>query len=98
MALIQADHPAINQSSRQFWQDELDNARILLADTNQRIHLLEVESYSLNTSQNATSVKRSDLNALSAHRDHLLKQIAALEALLGVGIEYGPVAAQVVPL
>jgi hypothetical protein len=98
MALIQADHPAINQSSRQFWQDELDNARILLADTNQRIHLLEVESYSLNTSQNATSVKRSDLNALSTHRDRLLKQIAELEALLGVGIEYGPVAAQVVPL
>jgi hypothetical protein len=96
--LIQEDHQAVNQSPRQFWQDELDNARVLLADVNRRIHALEIESYSVNTGQNATSAKRSDLNVLIASRERLLKQISELEALLGIGIQSGPVAAQVVPL
>jgi hypothetical protein len=97
MALIDPNHPAANLSPRQFWQEELNNCLTLLDDVNKRIHELDLESYSLNTGQNVQSVNRSNLTALCNHRDRLLKQIAEYQALLGIGIQYGPIAVQVVP-
>jgi hypothetical protein len=85
MALIDAEHPSVAESSRQFWENELANSRILLADVNARIHKLEIEDFSLDTGQNSQRVKRSALDSLINTRVKLIEQIKELETELGLG-------------
>ena len=84
MALLEQNHPAVSQSPRQFWEDELKNCWIMLSDINRRIHELEIESYTLDTGQSSQSVKRSSLDSLFNTRKNLLSQIKEIEAELGV--------------
>jgi hypothetical protein len=84
--LIEPNNPTVGQTSRRFWEDELENSRIMLADVNDRIHALEIESYTLDTGQTNQAVRRSGLEALITARMRLLKDITEIEALLGLGI------------
>jgi hypothetical protein len=84
MVLTGAEHPPVLEPSRQFWENELANSRILLADVNGRIHKLEIEDFSLDTGQNSQRVKRSALDSLINARAKLMEQIKELEAELGL--------------
>jgi hypothetical protein len=97
MALIELDHPSVSQTSRQFWEDELKNTRILLADVNRRIHKLEIESYSLDTGQDSESVSRSRLDSLASARTKFLDKIKEIEQELGIGLNAGGQCIQAVP-
>jgi ribonuclease HIII len=97
MALIEINHPAASQDSRQFWEDELKNTRILLADVNERIHKLEIESYSLDTGQDSESVSRSKLDSLVIARTRFLDKIREIEQELGIGLNAGGQCIQAVP-
>ena len=97
MAVIDSDHPAANQSSRQFLEDELKNYRILLSDVNARIHKLELESYTLDTGQTNQSIKRSSLESLVKAKDNFLEKIFELEDALGISTRECGQAVQVVP-
>jgi hypothetical protein len=97
MAILDAGHPAAGQSSREFLEDELKNYRILLADVNERIHKLEVESYTLDTGQTNQSVKRSSLDSLIKAKDNFLEKIFELEDALGISTRESAAAVQVVP-
>lgn len=98
MALIDSNHPAANQSSKDFLLDELRNYRILLADVNERIHKLELESYTLDTGQTNQSIKRSSLESLVKAKDNFLEKIFELEDALGISARECGQAIQVVPL
>jgi chromosome segregation ATPase len=97
MAIIDAEHPAAHQSSREFLEDELKNYRILLADVNKRIHKLEAESYTFDTGQTNQSVKRSSLESLVKAKDNFLEKIFELEEALGISTRERAAAVQVVP-
>jgi hypothetical protein len=97
MAVIEAEHPAAYQSSREFLEDELKNYRILLADVNARVHKLELESYTLDTGQTNQSVKRSSLESLVKAKDNFLEKIFELEEALGISARERAAAVQVVP-
>jgi hypothetical protein len=82
MALISGNHPALAEDQRKYWEDELKNTRILLADLNQLILKLEHEelkSYGMDTGQNNISITRQDLPSLIDRREKLIKQIECLE-------------------
>ena len=88
MATIKANHPALSGDPNQFWKDELDNSRILLYELNQAIYTLtqkEIRQYTINTGQDSQTVSRQDLPQLYIRREALIKQIADLEAKLGIG-------------
>jgi hypothetical protein len=97
MALIDPDHPATNQTSRAFLEDELRNYRVLLADVNERVHKLEIESYAFDTGQTNQSVKRSSLESLVKAKDNFLEKIFELEEALGISAREPGAAVQVVP-
>jgi hypothetical protein len=86
MSLISDNHQALAEDQRKYWEDELKNTRILLADLNQLIFKLEheeIKSYGLDTGQNNISTTRQDLPALIDRREKLIKQIEYLEDKLG---------------
>lgn len=82
----------ISDSQDQFWQDELDNAKILLVQIEKAIHALTsdlgtsggVQSYTLNTGQDSQTVTRADVSQLMAKRNELQKNIYDLERMLGL--------------
>jgi hypothetical protein len=76
------------QNSSDFWQDELQNLRILLFKYDQAIAELvagKVSEYRLETGQSTQVVKRSDLGALQAARQSLMVQIDGLEQRISGG-------------
>lgn len=82
MSIIDPTSPVVNQTSCQYWQDELINSRILLNKIDLAIQTISSgnhQSYKLDTGQSVQTVTRIDLNALSAQRNNLINQIAALE-------------------
>lgn len=82
----------ITDSQEQFWQDELDNAKILLNQVEKAIYALTVDlgasggvhSYTLNTGQDSQTVTRADVSQLYAKRESLIKNINDLERMLGL--------------
>lgn len=82
----------ITGSIQEFWNDELENAKILLVDVEKAIKALTtdmvssggVQSYTLNTGQDSQTVTRADISQLCARRDALLKSIDDLERKLGL--------------
>lgn len=82
----------ISDSREQFWQDELENAKILLVQVEKAIHALTADlgtsggvlSYTLNTGQDSQTVTRADVSQLYAKRESLLKNINDLERMLGL--------------
>jgi hypothetical protein len=87
MALISDNHPALADDQRKYWEDELKNTRILLADLNQLIFKLEheeIKSYGLDTGQNNISTTRQDLPSLIDRRKKYRKDIEYLENKLGI--------------
>jgi len=100
MAIIEAGHPALSGTDRQFWQDQLNNSRILLHELDKAILKLErqeVESYTIDTGQSNQTVHRVNLPELIQQRAALLKQIqeaiTALDNIDNAGAGY----VQVVP-
>jgi hypothetical protein len=85
MALIEAGHPAATGSNRQYWQDQLLNSRVLLFELDKAILALErqeVESYTLDTGQTTTTVRRVNLPELIRQRAALFKQVQDIETIL----------------
>lgn len=80
------------ETQEQFWQDELDNAKILLVEVEKAILALTtdlgtsggVQSYTLNTGQDSQTVTRADVSQLYAKRESLIKNINDLERMLGL--------------
>ena len=98
MAIIDTGSPAYGQDSRQFWNDELENSRILLLSVDKAIYALTtmgIAEYTIDTGQDRQTVKRSDLSMLQSQRSELISLIATLESRLQIG---GSRASQVVPL
>lgn len=86
MPVIDDMSPAYNQDSCQFWQDELENARIQLYNYNLAINALAVgnhSSYELNTGQGSQRVTRLDLPSLTKMQSYLTDRIASIEIKLG---------------
>lgn len=82
MPNIDPTSPANSQTSCEYWQDELKNARILLYEINKAIQALTTgghQSYQLDTGQSSQRVTRMDLSALMEQRKALIGQIADLE-------------------
>ena len=97
MPLIDDSSPANDQTSREYWEDELKNSRILLYEINKAIQVLSSgnhQSYTLDTGQSRQTVTRLDLNSLFLQRDNLINQISNLENKLG----YSKSVKQVIPL
>jgi hypothetical protein len=100
MALIEARHPALSGDNRQFWQDQLDNSRILLHELDVAILKLErqeIESYTIDTGQSNQTVHRVNLPELMKQRASLLKQIQDITATLDSIDNAGGSFIQVVP-
>lgn len=91
-----------NRESRSFWEDELENSRILLEQIDRAIFVLSqkmtdgqgVIEYTIDTGQNRQTVKRADLNSLQMQRNSLIKIIDDLERKLGF---HGSTCRQIVP-
>jgi hypothetical protein len=100
MALIEAAHPALYGSDRQFWEDQLKNSRVLLFELDKAILALErqeIESYTINTGQDVQTVKRQNLPELIRQREALLRQIQSIQAALEILSSAGNNLIQVVP-
>jgi hypothetical protein len=100
MALIDADNPAANGSSREYWQDQLTNTRVLLFELDKAILKLErkeVESYTLDTGQTTFTARRVNLPELINRQTLLLKQAQEIEAMIGQIDNAGANFTQVVP-
>jgi hypothetical protein len=85
MAIIDADNPAIAGNDRQYWQDQLQNSRILLFELDKAILALErqeTESYTLDTGQSTITVRRQNLPELIKQRAALLKQTQDISAII----------------
>lgn len=75
-----------NESSEQFWADELQNARYILSLINKAIADLTAnptQSYTLDTGQTKQTVTKADLAQLYQRRDALIGQIAIIESRTG---------------
>lgn len=89
------DTTAPVQDNRTFWQDELQNLRVLLFRYDQAIADLvsgKISEYRLESGQSSQVVKRTDLSPLQTARASLMVQIDALEHRLT-----GGAVAQIVP-
>ena len=99
MALIDENHATVAENSRQFWEDELKNTRILFFEIDKIIYGLSHDhrkSYSMNTGQDVINVTKQDLPSLIDSRSKLKKQIEELEAKLGI-VDTSPAFIQGVP-
>jgi hypothetical protein len=100
MALIEADHPALSGNGRQFWQDQLQNTRILLFEYNQAILRLErdgEESYTIDTGQTTVTLRRQNLSEIIKQLPLLTKQIQDITVILEAIDNTGNNFVQVVP-
>ena len=99
MALIDENHAALTEDSRQFWENEYQNTKILINDLDMIIHGLshdQRKSYQMNTGQDVVNVTKQDLPSLINSRKQLRKELEELEAKLGIG-ESSPILTQAVP-
>jgi hypothetical protein len=100
MALIEAENPAISGNDRQFWQDQLQNSRVLLFELDKAILALErqeLESYTFDSGQTTQTVRRQNLPELIRQRAALIKQVTDITALLDALDNAGNNFTQVVP-
>ena len=82
MAIIDANHPALQGDSSLFWKEEISNSKILLFEIDIAIDRLtksKYSSYTINTGQDQWTVKYTDLPLLYDKRRDLIKQIIDLE-------------------
>ena len=82
MPVIDPTNPINDETSCEYWQNELKNSRILLYEINKAIQALTTgghQSYQLDTGQSSQRVTRFNLNELVAQREALIGQIADLE-------------------
>ena len=88
MSLLDETHDSYNQTSREYWEDELKNSRLLLFKINEAIDTISLgshQSYTLDTGQTRQTVTRVDLPALIDKRDTLIGQIRSIELYLREG-------------
>jgi hypothetical protein len=100
MALIEPDNPAANGSSKEYWQDQLTNTRVLIFELDKAILKLErkeVESYTLDTGQTTITARRVNLPELINRRTLLLKQAQEIEAMLDQMNNAGASFTQILP-
>jgi hypothetical protein len=100
MALIEAEHPALSGDDRQFWQDQLQNTRVLLFEYNKAILILEradEESYTFDSGQTNITVRRQNLSEIIKQLPILTKQIQDITAILAAIDNVGNNFIQVVP-
>jgi hypothetical protein len=100
MALIEADNPASTGATRDYWQDQLRNTRVLIFELDKAILKLErqeIESYTVDTGQTTFTARRVNLPELLRQRAALLKQAQEIEALLENADNSGSCFIQVVP-
>jgi len=89
MPIIDPNHPALTGDPKQFWKDELNNAKIILYELDKAIHALtkkEIRQYTINTGQDSQTVYRQDLPQLYDRREKLLAEIAELELKTGEAV------------
>lgn len=73
-------------SSEEYYKNEYNNLRIMLAEYNKAIlSVSNHKSYTLNTGQTTQTVTRHDLTSLTNTRKEILNQIRELELFLGIG-------------
>lgn len=85
MALLDPDFTTDGQ--RQFWLDELENAKRLLHEIEKAILFLTrktietggIQEYTIDTGQDRQTVKRADLPSLYVRQKELLGLVAMLE-------------------
>jgi len=85
--IIDPTNPIVDETSYQYWKDELINTRILLNNVDLAINALTVgnhASYQLDSGQTSQRVTRLDLDSLYKIREDLLSQIHDLEIKCGV--------------
>lgn len=88
MSLLDDTHSSYTQTSKEYWEDELKNSRVLLFQINQAISTISSGShqeYTLDTGQTRQTVKRVDLPALIDRRNNLMGYIRQLELYLREG-------------
>jgi|WetSurMetagenome_2_1015567.scaffolds.fasta_scaffold919782_1 hypothetical protein len=88
MSLINESHSSNSQTSLQYWQDELKNARVLLFEIDKAINAItqtNLLSYEIDTGQSKQRVTRMDIPQLITQRTTLLGTIRQLEMYLGEG-------------
>lgn len=88
MSLIDSGHSSNNQTSKEYYQDELKNALVLLFEIDKAILTItktNISSYKIETGQSSQSVTRADLPQLIEQRKNLLDSIRQLEMYLGEG-------------
>ena len=88
MPVIDPTSPAVTESSLQYYQAELLNARDRLYKLNQAINEIKtagVSSYTLDSGQSSQRVTRFDLPQLYSQINNLMENIRRLEIYLGEG-------------
>jgi hypothetical protein len=98
--ILEAEHPALSGNDRQFWQDQLQNTRILLFEYNKAILHLErsrEESYTIDTGQTTITLRRQNLSEIIKQLPILTKQIQDITAILEAIDNAGNNFVQVVP-
>lgn len=88
MSLLDETHSSYTQTSKEYYEDELKNSRVLLFKINEAISTISSGShqeYTLDTGQSRQTVKRIDLPALIDRRDKLIGHIRQLELYLREG-------------
>ncbi len=82
MAVIDPTSPVLDGTDKQYWLDQISNAKILLYRVQIGIQTLvdsNHKSYKLDTGQNNQEVERLSLPALKNLQEDLLSQIHDLE-------------------
>ena len=87
MPSIDSTNAVLQETSTEYYQNTLDNSRILLFELDKCILSLTRgghHSYTLNTGQSIQTVTRENLNELIKTRDELLYTISMLEDRLNI--------------
>ena len=88
MPVIDPGNEILNESSCEYWQNELMNLRILLNEIDKGILTIlqtGIESYKIDTGQSSQSTTRHSIFQLKEMRTTLMSQIDDLESKLGLG-------------
>ncbi len=88
MGIIDPENEIVNESSCEYWQNELVNKRIMLNELNKAILAVTISgiaSYTLDTGQSSQTVRRQDLPNLFKAREDLEENIRKLEIFLVEG-------------
>jgi len=88
MSLLDENHSSNTQTSKEYWEDELKNSRVLLFKINEAINTISSnshQSYTLDTGQSRQTVTRIDLPQLIQQRNNLIDTIRKIELYLGEG-------------